>query len=81
LLRVIRSHTSLIALEQVAASGNMHLQSFVYPTFARSQEMAVKPKALKELYARAAGRCALCPGFDSVCKEQVCDIDIDNKNI
>ncbi|MBA2923015.1 HNH endonuclease [Pseudomonas sp. P7] len=43
--------------------------------------MAVKPKALKELYARAAGRCAMCPGFESVFKEQVCDIDIDNKNI
>jgi len=43
--------------------------------------MAVKPKALKELYARAAGRCAMCPGFESVFKKQVCDVDIDNKNI
>lgn len=43
--------------------------------------MAVKPKALKELYAKSAGRCAICPSFESVFKEQVCDVDIDNKNI
>ena len=71
----------LIELEKVAAIGNMHLHSSTYPTLARIQDMAVKPKALKELYARTAGRCAMCPGFESVFKKQVCDIDIDNKNI
>lgn len=43
--------------------------------------MAVKPKAFKELYAKAAGRCAMCPGFESVFKDTICEVEISNKNM
>ncbi|QOE09627.1 HNH endonuclease [Pseudomonas asiatica] len=43
--------------------------------------MAVKPKAFKELYAKAAGRCAMCPNFESVFKETICSVEISNKNM
>ncbi|MEE4140936.1 HNH endonuclease signature motif containing protein [Pseudomonas viridiflava] len=43
--------------------------------------MAVKPKAFKELYAKAAGRCAMCSGFESVFKDKICEVEINNKNI
>jgi hypothetical protein len=79
--RYLRPHIPLIDLEQFAADLNMHVHSAIHTTLIRIQKMAVKPKALKELYARAAGRCAMCPGFESVFKEQICDVDIDNKNI
>jgi len=43
--------------------------------------MAVKPKAFKELYAKAAGRCAMCPNFESVFKDTICDVEISNRNM
>ncbi|MBC3487123.1 HNH endonuclease [Pseudomonas sp. SWRI50] len=43
--------------------------------------MAVKPKAFKELYGKAAGRCAMCKGFASVFKEKVCEIELSNRNL
>lgn len=43
--------------------------------------MSVKPKAFKELYGKAAGRCAMCPNYESVFPDTVCDIQITNKNM
>ncbi|PSL91596.1 HNH endonuclease [Pseudomonas sp. R9.37] len=43
--------------------------------------MAVKPKAFKELYAKAAGRCAMCPNYESVFKDTICSVEISNKNM
>lgn len=44
-------------------------------------DLSVKQKTLKELYAKAAGRCALCPEFKSVFMDGVHGVQISNKNM
>ncbi|RYZ75495.1 MAG: HNH endonuclease, partial [Proteobacteria bacterium] len=43
--------------------------------------MTIKTPALKELYGKAAGRCAICPGYESVFLDSVCDISLTDQNI
>lgn len=42
--------------------------------------MAIKVKALKELYAKSAGRCAMCPNYESVFSGKIFGIDLQNSN-